>query len=377
MKVNKVLNIQLISRRLMEIGSNQSRIAELLGVSREAVSKWFKAENLPSAGKLVKLAKMLDLSFEEIMNVEFLERPLVHYRKKANSKIQEADLNFALEMAQTLEKLVPYFPLNITTKPPVLQHPKSDYKYLNEIVTTLKLEFGINKDILDFNDLVAIFHRYNSIIIPVLWKTNPRHANALRIFLSESMSTWIYINLNTKLYDFKFWMAHELGHVLAPDLNGEAGEKFCDSFAGALLFPESQVQILHKQIIEEKDIRKQIHLIIEKGKEFTIAPLSVYYQLMEYVNYYELDFPNLKDLIFKFNSKFNTYFPTVSTKLFKTDNPTAEEYINFVNKKFPFPFFVFLKAYLDTEHSMPTFVQHLLDISFMDAQNIYYALTSK
>ena len=43
----------------------------------------------------------------------------------------------------------------------------------------------------------------------------------------------VLINLDTHAHDFKFWMAHELGHAKAPDLRGDDAENFADMFAGA------------------------------------------------------------------------------------------------------------------------------------------------
>jgi len=44
------------------------------------------------------------------------------------------------------------------------------------------------------------------------------------------------------IHDFKFWMAHELGHCLSPSLTGEDAEDFADGFVGALLFPKDKEQ---------------------------------------------------------------------------------------------------------------------------------------
>jgi len=374
MKIKKIINLAKIHENLAKVGLNQAKIADELAVSRETVSKWFKGENQPSGGKLLKLASLLKLSFEEILTLEISQQPVIHFRKNGSAKTSEIDREAAIEMGNALEKLVCYFPLNFTTKPAVLQHTKNDYGYINEFIDKLKKEMNLTNEILTFNDIISIFYRYNSVIIPVLWKENRRHVNALRVYLPESMSTWIYLNLNTKLYDFKFWMAHELGHVLAPDLHNEEGEVFSDSFAGALLFPKSQVEVLYNKLIGENSERQQIHLIIEKAKELVISPLSVYMQLCAFTECYKKTKIDLNHLIYKFNSKFNSYFPNVATKLFNTESPTPEQYINYVNSKFVPPFFVYLKKYIEEMSPSSYYIQNLLDISLVDARNIQHAL---
>lgn len=374
MKIKKVFNLETVSKRIAKLGLNQSRIAEELNVSREAVSKWFNLENQPSAGKLLKLSKLLQLTFDEILSYEVQAIPIVNYRKNANAKTSKEDEEFAKEMGNTLEILVPYFQNEKLTKPPILQNPINDYDYINIIIENLKNDLSLNKEKLSVEEILSIFYKFNCIIIPVLWKENKRHANALRIYLQESLTTWIYLNLNTKIYDFKFWIAHELGHVLAHDLKGDEAESFANNFAGAFLFPQNQVKELYNKLLNETNERNQIDLIIEKGKELFISPLSVYMQICAFIEHYNLSEIKLKHLIYKFNSKFNSYFHTVSFEYFKTEYPSANVYIDFVTKKLNSHFFDYLKKYIQDKSPTPGFIQNLLDVSFLDAQNIYDAL---
>jgi len=65
-------------------------------------------------------------------------------------------------------------------------------------------------------------------------------AAALHIYLPDSQTTIVYLNLDTKLFDFKFWMLHELGHVKTRGLlDPAATEAFADSFAYAPLVPKA------------------------------------------------------------------------------------------------------------------------------------------
>lgn len=374
MKIKKTLNLPILSKKLTELGLNQASIARELDISRETVSKWFKSVNQPSAGKLLKLSKLLKLEFEDILILEYLDQPIVDYRKNATAKTSEKDKEFAVGMGNAIERLLPYFQLDITTKPPVLLNPQNDYDYISEVAQKIRTDMKFTNDILMVKDIISIFNKYHSVIIPVLWGVNKRHANALRIYLPDSMTTWIYLNLNTKMYDFKFWMSHELGHVLAFDLKEKEAESFADNFAGALLFPRQQAEDLYNKLINENSKRQQIDMIIEKGKEFVISPLSVYLQIGAYAKHYNKPDINLKHLIYKFNTKFNSYFPTVAMKIFKNEHPKAERYINYVNEKFKPPFFTYLNKYIEDKSPSPVFIQNLLDVSFLDAQNIYHAL---
>ena len=59
-----------IKRRREEPKLSQEYVAERLGVSRQAVSKWETGQSEPTAGNLVLLAKLLELSLSELVEPE-------------------------------------------------------------------------------------------------------------------------------------------------------------------------------------------------------------------------------------------------------------------------------------------------------------------
>ena len=71
------------------------------------------------------------------------------------------------------------------------------------------------------------------------WGALQNHKNALHILLPQERVTFIFLNLDTHLEDFKFWMAHELAHVFTPQLAGkDEGGDFADAFCGRLAVPQ-------------------------------------------------------------------------------------------------------------------------------------------
>ena len=118
-----------------------------------------------------------------------------------------------------------------------------------------------------------------AILVPVLWDSKERHENALHIFLPESMTTWISLNLDVEIHGFKFWMAHELGHCLAPELVGNEGEDFADAFAGALLFPQQLAEQAYKDVSRRKGRGRQVNAIKDIAEQHLISPVSVYFEL--------------------------------------------------------------------------------------------------
>jgi transcriptional regulator with XRE-family HTH domain len=63
-------------------GLSQTAVAERLGVSKEAVSQWLKEKSFPCPNKLLQFAKLLQLSFSELVINEEDDDPLIAFRKK-------------------------------------------------------------------------------------------------------------------------------------------------------------------------------------------------------------------------------------------------------------------------------------------------------
>ena len=68
-----VMNIE-IANRLVEMrkekGFSQEALAEQLGISRQAVSKWERAESSPDTSNLIMLAKLYNVSLDELLNTD-------------------------------------------------------------------------------------------------------------------------------------------------------------------------------------------------------------------------------------------------------------------------------------------------------------------
>ena len=217
---NKKLNLENIAGKLESMGLSQSKLASELGVSREAVSKWMKNEKFPRPEKLLGLAKLLKLRFEEIVvRVESEGEPAIAFRKKGRHQISDEYIAEAKYMGSLLEKLVPYLPFDTFSRPPSLIDPNQDYEYVHKITQEIRNYIGATgTSEISFQSLISFFDQFHAVIIPVFWGDRDQHENALHIYLPKTMTTWIYLNLDSKIHDFKFWMAHELGHIKSPDL---------------------------------------------------------------------------------------------------------------------------------------------------------------
>ena len=75
-------------------GLSQGQVAEMIGVSRQAVSKWESGQNSPDTVKLIKLADVLDTDVEYLAtgrNVPKTEQPIVVNMVKKVDKVIEVE----------------------------------------------------------------------------------------------------------------------------------------------------------------------------------------------------------------------------------------------------------------------------------------------
>ena len=67
------MNIEIANRLAKlrkEKGYSQEELAEKLGLSRQAVSKWERAESSPDTDNLICLAKLYNVSLDELLRTE-------------------------------------------------------------------------------------------------------------------------------------------------------------------------------------------------------------------------------------------------------------------------------------------------------------------
>ena len=376
--MNNTLNVANLSRQTEALGYNQSSIAKALSVSRETVSQWFKQEKYPRPDKLLKLARLLQLSFSElVIKLPAPNEPVVAFRKKGAHKITPEYVEQAKDMGRILETLVPYLPFDDLAQPATLRKPVNEYGYVHKAAQRVRTQIGVHEgDEIHFEKLIDFFGELHAVLIPVHWGHKEKHENALHIHLPESLTTWIYLNLDCRLHDFKFWMSHELGHVLAPQLQGDEGEDFAEAFAGALLIPQDLAAREYETLCRLNNIGKQIVRIKETADRLVVSPLTVYYEINNYAEFKgmaRISFDTDNE-IHKATSNFNKSFKPVSELLFGTKEPSASRYVACAKEAFNSPFFTMLQKYLKAHRKSAGFVQSILNIHLLDAQNVYEEL---
>ena len=379
--MGKSLNILLLKQTLTEKGLSQTLLADELGLTRAAVSKWFTGRAFPRPAELLRLGKLLGLGFKQLVVAEQQAvEPLVAFRKRASTITTAEHHDRAKEMGRLLAPVVPFLPFDQFEAPNRLKQPQLGYDYLQDLVTKVRLELEIDPaKCIDFRDLITKFKDLQAVIVPVMWGRKTRHENALHIYLPESRTTWIFLNLDSELHDFKFWMAHELGHVMSVSLlesgDTETAEDFADAFAGALLFPEVAAVEVYAAYSRKKSDSARIQEVIDAARNYLISPFSVYKEVQGHASARQLPFTELPmDGFHAAISNFNKGFKTISENLFDGEVPSADHFMRVTGETFATPVFKALGDYVKKTAIEPSVISRMLDIPLVDAREMGKAL---
>ena len=92
------MNVEIaerLARRRKEAGLSQEELAMKLGVSRQAVSKWERSESSPDTNNLIALAKLYDVSLDDLLYVDSTIADDVEFemadRARDKAEAQEAE----------------------------------------------------------------------------------------------------------------------------------------------------------------------------------------------------------------------------------------------------------------------------------------------
>lgn len=358
-------------------GLNQAAIARQLSVSRESVRKWLSGESFPRPDKLLRLGNLVELGFPDLVIKEEVNVPVVAFRKMRGTKTKDHHIEHAQTMGRMLRHLVPYLPFDVLSMPPVLKEPHCEYDYLQKVTERIRQEILVDAtETIDFKHLIRHFAKLQTVIIPVLWGSKKQHKNATHIYLPDSQTTWVYLNLDVNVHDFKFWMAHELGHCMAPQLRDEEAEDFADAFAGILLFPHELASKAYKKISRLDGDKNKLYEIIHLADEHIISPLTIYKQINFYAESRGLETLELEPKIYGWITRFNEKYLNVSDSIHDGEIPPEPvSYIDVSTEAFETPFFEILSHYLREQHKGSGFVQTVMDIPLLDARSLHDALT--
>jgi len=369
--MQKTINTDALRTALAEHGFTQQQLASQIGVSSQAVTNWLQGKDFPRPPTLLKLAITLKLGFEQLVQVTDKSRPIVAFRKKGSAKTTAAHIIKADGIGMLLKPLVPYLP-EIQALRTLITSPSTDYKKLEIAVaqTRTRLDIG-ERAVFGYEHLISEFKSSGAILVPVMWGAKQRHENALHIRLPQDDVTFIFLNLDTRSEDFKFWMAHELAHIYTPDLAGtNEGEDFADAFSGALLFPRACAKPAYHEAWQQGGRDGAIRVMLAHADKHMISVNTVYQQIKRFAKSSNLPLLDTEEK-FIHAARNRDYGPLISEALFDPMPPEPRLYIAACEQGFQSDFFTALKRMILESGATTSYIQQMLDISLQDAAALY------
>lgn len=375
MTMQRSLSRSKVKASLEVLGWTQSKLAENVGVTPQAVTNWMSGSDFPRPDKLLKLATLLKLAFNDLVEARS-DQPIVAFKKKGGAKTTEIHRQKAVSMGIMLKPLVSYLP-RVKSLRTIISSPSTQYDALQSAVEEVRIKLNIGKGAsLRYEEIITEFDRNDAVIVPVMWGRKDRHENALHILLPADQVTFIYLNLDTYIEDFKFWMCHELAHVYTPELAGkDEGEDFADAFAGALLFPREQASKAHAEATAMATHQGEIGVLLRYADEHEISVFTVYCQVQNYAM--ALGLAPLRTTEHSLHAvRTMKRGDLVSQILFRNLPPEPDAFITCAHATFKSHFFTALQQMLRDKETGAGYLHQVLDISIQDASALHAELTS-
>lgn len=368
------LNHDLVRTTAEKAGYTFTSLAQAMEVSKESVSKWLNGDAVPRPGKAIKLGRLLQLSYEQMFGARDRSGlPVVAFRLTRNRAPTEEHQDRARELGRMYEQLVPYLPFSRFEAPPRLKAPALDYDYLNDLCSALRREMGLEADVPV--SLPTLFkhlsEKLQAVVVPVFWSHRAGGAElAAHIYSPSTKTTWIPFNLDTKLWDARFWIAHELAHAYTFDvLDEEAGELFSDAFAGTLVFPEKLAKAAYEAMRGMRAKSRKLEVLRRFANHMHISPICVAKQIDRYAQARGLEpvqaeYPGIYPALHESTKAEKT----VGQEFFGSEEPSVHQLMEVADRVLKTPFFDTLSKYLKANGGDPAFIHALLDCSLSDAK---------
>lgn len=368
------LNHDLVRTTAEKAGYTFTSLAQAMEVSKESVSKWLNGDAVPRPGKAIKLGRLLQLSYEQMFGARDRSGlPVVAFRLTRNRAPTEEHQDRARELGRMYEQLVPYLPFSRFEAPPRLKAPTLEYDYLNDLCLALRREMGLEADVPV--SLPTLFkhlsEKLQAVVVPVFWSHRAGGAElAAHIYSPSTKTTWIPFNLDTKLWDARFWIAHELAHAYTFDvLDEEAGELFSDAFAGTLVFPEKLAKAGYEAMRGVRAKSRKLEVLRRFANQMHISPVCVAKQIDRYAQARGLEpvqaeYPGLYPALHETTKAEKT----VGQEFFGSEEPSVHQLMEVADRVLKTPFFDTLSKYLKANGGDPAFIHALLDCSLSDAK---------
>jgi transcriptional regulator with XRE-family HTH domain len=371
-----MLNADVIRAEMVKLGLTQTALADLCEVSKEAVSNWLAGESIPRPAKLKALAQQLNLTVENLLKPATTAEPVVAFRTRERKPLSGAAEDAGLEVGRHFRQLLPHLGVKAFFSPRHLIAPTLEDDFIRDVAAAKRSEMGLSPtDGLTNEHLLGQLHEFGAILVPVFWGGDREgHENALSVYLPDSKSSWVVFNLGCRQDDFKYWLAHELGHCLTLHaLRGDDGESFAEKFAQRLLFPDDlAAQCLGRM----QDTNDRLAVAAWYAGHYDISVITVVRAVQRVAESRGEPFEKLDtEEFFEKWKATREQVPTIATKYFGAEKLAPMEYVVRAEEVFRTPVFKALADFQRAEGGRsPAFIAAALNVDLQSAFELSHTL---
>lgn len=246
-------------------GYTVEAVAEQLGVTKQAVSKYETGQAIPSADVLTKIITLFSLPTGYLTKDEVLpkKQSAIFYRRNQrtpNRELEKAKVNLKwfYEMIEASKEVCTVPSLDIPHFPEAFS--------IEEKAQKLREFWGIGEQ--PINDMAVLLERHGFYLFTISLEN--RKIDGYSQFIGEFPIIILNLNKGSKARK-NFSLAHELGHLILhseiDEINSDKMEEEADVFAGCFLMPQSAL---------EKDIiRIDAENFVALGEKWHVSPQAV------------------------------------------------------------------------------------------------------
>ena len=377
-----MLNLVAIKAAMTELGLTQAAVAQACEVSKEATSNWLAGEAIPRPSKLTRLAKVLRVSVEQLLETEedFAE-PVFAYRTKQNRAVSGDSKASAEELSRHLQQLLPLIDARSEFAPRQVLDPVVEEEHVRRVANTVRASAGLGAaDPISMAQVVQLFHEFGAFLVPVLWGLNKeKHENALSVYLPETKASFVVFNLGCKQDDIKYWLAHEYGHCLSlHKLRDKPAEDYAELFGHHLVFPVAAAEACFVELSRHRSPNAKLAAAQACASFYGISIVTV----LKSVDSVALGNTGaktglLKDSFWASWKLGRARVPSVAMSLFGTDTPSQKDYIKAAEDVYGSRVLNALAQFQRIEGRNPAFIANTLMVGLGDAIKLSQELWHK
>lgn len=251
-------------------------LADIIGVSKQMISKYEKGTSMPSSKTLIQLAKSLKVKFDYFFAPSSVELGDVNFRKRNSfsaKKVAALKEEIKIQLSNYLE-IENILMIDNSFENPLKKKKVNSLEDIENAVKELRGDWEIG-----FDPIHNIIQLLEDKEIKVIEIDEPQNIfDGLASIVNDKYPV-IVVNKNFIVERKRFTLLHELGHLLLdlPECDLKFEEQICNRFASEFLFPKSMV------LKEFGEGRESISFkeLIEVQRKYGISIRAIVYRLKD------------------------------------------------------------------------------------------------